>query len=609
MRDENRGSIVGRIVLALLTAYALAMIVPDLWRIVRPLGSFGLMTNADGLIYDVRGPFDRDEDSPAWRAGLRAGDQLNLAGMRCVPVNTEVCASNQALWGGLTYVLPGREATLLIAAEPDHPAREVKLVAEPRPASRALDIVLLLTQVAGGLVVLGAAWLVWTRPGLMTWGFFVYMMQFNPGQAFLFYAWLQQWPVPLMIQEVSSCVLQAAGFVGFLLFALRAPVDHVGDRWRWVEQALPALAVIFLLVNLASLGSLFGYETELWMRASTLMGFPVGVAALLILLGRRSDLTPRDYQRLRWVIWGCLIGLPAYLIGELSQETSLFTNVFGEGGVPEDVSGLFYLINGVLCLFVVEAVRRPTVVNVSIPLRRVTVLGLLLSVPAFFIHEELGTINEHFHLPDWAWVLLASALVFLISRAHELAAHLADKLFDLKFRRADEHLAKVGREIRHAESLGNTERLLIDEPVNALRLASAAVFREQDGAFRRRMSVGWDTNHLDELLGTNPLLTSRFGGAPFALHGIGVPDATESGLPDDLARPILVVPIGNPRRCYAVALYGGHETGTDLSDSERALLARLAREAEIAYGQIESAAFRARIGALEDQLAATLAKG
>ena len=62
-------------------------------------------------------------------------------------------------------------------------------------------------------------------------------------------------------------------------------------------------------------------------------------AALAILLGRRRDLSPRDYQRIRWVIWGCLIGLPAYLLAELSQETSLLDGLLGEGALPEEVSG------------------------------------------------------------------------------------------------------------------------------------------------------------------------------------------------------------------------------------------------------------------------------
>ena len=48
------------------------------------------------------------------------------------------------------------------------------------------------------------------------------------------------------------------------------------------------------------------------MRASMLVGFVVSVAAVAILIGRRPLLTPRDYQRIRWVIWGALIGLPAF---------------------------------------------------------------------------------------------------------------------------------------------------------------------------------------------------------------------------------------------------------------------------------------------------------
>ena len=49
----------GRILLALLTLYAIAIIAPDFCRIGHPLGSFGLNSNGDGLIYDVQGPFRR----------------------------------------------------------------------------------------------------------------------------------------------------------------------------------------------------------------------------------------------------------------------------------------------------------------------------------------------------------------------------------------------------------------------------------------------------------------------------------------------------------------------------------------------------------------------
>jgi hypothetical protein len=600
MADGNRARLPGRVLLALLALYALALIAPDYLRLVSPLGSLGLATNADGLIYDLQGPFATEDDSPASRAGLRVGQRLDLEAMRCMPVDSELCASNLALWGGGSYVMPGREATLILKAEGDRPARELKIVAKPRPRSVAVDIVLFFQVTAGILVVLGAAYLVWIRPGPMTWGFFVYVLYFNPGQSFLSSAWLQQWPRALLAQNIAYAVLQAASYTGLLVFALRAPIERCEGGWRIVQRLLPLLALLFLAVELASLGSLFGYQTEFAMRSAILQGFVVSAAAVAILIGRRRSLTPRDYQRLRWVIWGALIGLPAYLIGEIWQETSLPHSLVGAGAATDDVAGLFYLINGLLCLFVVEAVRRPTVVSVWVPLRRATLLGLLLSLPAFFIHEELNTVNEWTELPEWAWVLVASVGIFLISRMHEWTTEHADRFFDRHFRAAEHRLTAVGDQIQRAESLEDVERLLTEEPARALGLASAAVFREEGGVLRRRASVGWGPDDASALKPDAVPAPARLDGGPYIVAFAG--EATGARLPGDLARPILELPIGNPRRHFAVVLYGGHEAGTDLDENERDLLGGLARNAEIAYGQVELETLQRRLAALEAQL-------
>jgi hypothetical protein len=603
MGDRNAAGLGGRVILVLLTLYALAMIAPDVLRVVRPLGSFGMNADGDGLVYDVQGSFDSQEDSPAWRAGLRRGDRLDLALMRCIPVDTDVCASLLSLWAGLNYVMPGREATLVIAATAEHPAREVALVAEPRPSNRLLELVVILETLAGILVVLGAAWLVWTRPGAMTWGFFVYVIQFNPGQAFQFYAWLQQWPLALLVQDVVAVVMQAAGYVGLLLFALRAPVDRAEGRWRAVERALPALAILFLAPMLAGLGSVFGLPAEIWMRSSLLIGFAVSASALAILLARRRDLSPRDYQRIRWVIWGCLIGLPAYLLAQVAQETSLLDGLLGEGALSDEAAGFLYLLNGILCLFVVEAVRRRTVISVWIPLRRATALGLLLSVPVLFLHKQIETIDEWIHMPDWAWVLVASALVYLLARAHESVTELADRLFEREFIRAERRLGAVRETIERADSLAEIERLLVEEPMASLKLASAALFREVDGVFKRRASVGWGADGAETLSFDDPLLGARFQRKPYVLDTADGVQASRARLPDDLARPVLAVPVGNARRRYAVLLYGGHEDGTNLDGPKRDLLGSLAHDAQIAYAQIEGETLRERVSALEGQLA------
>ena len=457
------------------------------------------------------------------------------------------------------------------------------------------------TPLAGVLVVLGAAWLVWTRPGAMTWGFFVYVIQFNPGQAFQIWAWAQLWPWALLAQDVIAQVMQAAAYTGLLLFALRAPLDRTEGRWRNVERALPAIFIMFLAVALAGMGSVFGYPTEIWARSSLFVGFAVSVAAVAILLGRRRDLSPRDYQRIRWVIWGCLIGLPAYLLAQLSQETSLFAELFGLGLTSEEVAGALYLINGVLCLFVVEAVRRPTVVNVWIPLRRATVFGLLLSVPVLFLHKQIEVIDEYIHMPNWAWIAVASGLVYLIARAHEFATELANRLFDREFIRAERHLAAVGETILHARQ----SRRGRPSPGRRADALAAVWRRRRYFASRTASTTGApapDGTPMRPMLSPPMTLCLPKGskGSPTLSAPI---QASHARLPHDLARPLLAVPVGNPRRCYAMILYSGHEAGTDLDSSEHHLLGSLAHDAEIAYAQIESEMLHERVAALEGQLA------
>src|ERR1700680_3516373 len=131
------------------------MIVPDLWRVVQPLGSFGFDTDNDGLIYDVTGPFPDETASPAWKAGLRKGDRLDLSKLHCIPYDAVTCGNALALLV-LPYVMPGRTATVDFTS-PNGEARKVALVAEKEPTNFLVRAVQLIAQIAGILVVLAAA--------------------------------------------------------------------------------------------------------------------------------------------------------------------------------------------------------------------------------------------------------------------------------------------------------------------------------------------------------------------------------------------------------------------------------------------------------------------
>jgi hypothetical protein len=587
-----------RLLLIGLTLWGLVMIVPDLIRVVQPLGSLGFFANSDGLIYDVDGPFPNEASSPAWRAGIRVGDQLDFERMRCGAGDLARCGDALAVLGGVEYVLPGRAVTVDLAASAHLPERQVTLVADQPPSNFVVRVVLLLDQIAGIAVILAAAWLVWTRPGAMSWGFFLYVNWFNPGQAYAFYAILQQWPLLLLAQNFAGCLAQAVGYAGLILFVLRVPNNEIEPRWRPVERALPWLALILALVLLASFGSLIGLRTEAITRAGIIAGFPVALTAVAILLQRRRTQTPEDYQRMRWVIWGCLIGLPAFLIAELASETTFFETRWGDFTLGEDIIGLLYLVNGVLCLFVFEAIRRPRVVSVMIPLRRVTILGLTLSIPVLLLHHEVERLQERLQMPGSAWLLIGAVAIFLITRLHEGAVHLADRYFN---RALDAVERELGSAMLKASELAEIDHLLAYEPFRRLKLTSAASFRRDGSRFIRGPNAeGWDGNMADALNPDDKLLGPLAAGKPFSLPDT---EGSEPELPQGLARPVLAVPAASPLRCYAVSLYGPHASGTDLDAYERAMLARLATNAAAMYAELENGALRGEIARLERKLA------
>ena len=586
-----------RILLIVLLAWALVMIVPDVLRVVQPLGSFGFYADNDGMIYDVTGPFDAESDSPAWKAGIRDGDKLALSKLRCFPYNRTTCRNALMVLGGLQLVLPGREATFELKATGDHPARQVTLKAAPVPANPFERFIVLIDQIAGILVVVAAAWLVWTRPGAMSWGFFLYVIWFNPGQFYTFYALLQQQPLLLLAQNLASAIAEAVGYVGLILFVLRAPDGEPDRKWRWLERMLPVIGALLALLMLFTYGNLTGYRTETGTRFSILVGFVVAVCAVAILLERTRRKPPEDYQRMRWVVWGCLIGLPAFLLAELASTTTIFETRWENFTPSEDVIGLLYLVNGILCLFVFEAVRRERVVSVSIPLRRVTILGLTLSIPALLLHHEVEYMQQHLAIPNWAWIVIGAGALYLISRLHEGATHLTDRYFNRDLDKAERTIAAA---ILKAKDPLEVDRLLSEQPYRRLKLSSAAAFRRNGAEFRRDTEGhGWGEKTARNLSPDAPMLAPVAKGVPFAISD---EDDSEPGLPGGFSRPVLGVPASNPLRCFAVSLYGPHASGADLDTNERAMLKRIAHNAAAVYAELENSDLRQTISTLERKL-------
>src|SRR5262249_36034080 len=221
--------------------------------------------------------------------------------MRCIPISTLRCASAMAALGGFRLVANQQRAQLVMAPAPGRPARVVDIIADQRPYDGWVLAVLLLDQVAAMLVILAAAWLVWTRPGIMTWGFFLYVIWFNPGQSAQYYALLQLYsPIALLAQNIVGAIAQGIGSAGFIWFALRAPNDETTSRWRPVELILPLMAIFLVFFLTISYAILIVYPPGGVTGVGVLGGFVVAACFFLIFWPRKRELPPQDYQRLRW---------------------------------------------------------------------------------------------------------------------------------------------------------------------------------------------------------------------------------------------------------------------------------------------------------------------
>jgi hypothetical protein len=217
-----------------------------------------------------------------------------------------------------------------------------------------------------------------------------------------------------------------------------------------------------------------------------------------------------------------------------------------------------------------------------------------------FLHETIDhlreAVSEKVTLPAWAWIALAAAIVFVITKIHDSAAHYLDWLFNRSVAKAGERL---GDAVLKSDSYGEVEAQIVQGVRSALALTSASIFREQDCTYRRTSAdPSWD-NAARILDPNDPMLERARGHRPYDVDDDA---AARNDLPGGLMRPILAVPVGDRLRCLGLALYGPHASGNALSHHERSMLAELADKAASVFMKVSDEQLRSRITALESEL-------
>lgn len=577
--------------------WALAVVVPDLYRLARPLGTLGFTADNDGLVIDV------EDGGPAGQAilpgmvrSLQSGDRIELGSAPCWRALRPACGSFLAVFGGmggLTYVWPGTSVRLPIAPEYDRNIGSVivNLVAAPAKQSWLDWIFLLADEIAGVLFVWGAFQLAWRAPSRMTSGFFLYAMWFNPGQYFTFYALLQAYPPALLLQEALQALAQGAGYAGFVVFALRFPHDATERRLRSLEPLAVALGATLAILQLWSFLNVFGSQTEIVTRFAILGGYAADLCALAVVVARMKSQTAPDYQRMRWVLWGCILGLPAFIFADSNEATTLWTRyvwsspLFNGWSPPEWVFEMSYLISGLLAWGVCVAVQRPRVFDVSYRLRQLArgvVLLFVTGVTEEIVSDPLHELAAFLGLQSsMNWLVWLVSLLLSVATG-ERVSHYANHVWNRRYIHAAERLTEAGRGIRDGTRLERLEETLVREPVHALRLTSAALFRRGKAGFQRcEALIGWEgAAKMTAMDAEDATLIAKLSHADSIdvrrMHW------RAPGVPSGPCAPALAVAIRD-NLLFAFALYGCHDTGDDIDPAEEKLLCQLAGDAAHGY--------------------------
>ena len=170
-----------------------------------------------------------------------------------------------------------------------------------------------------------------------------------------------------------------------------------------------------------------------------------------------------------------------------------------------------------------------------------------------------------------AAIVIVAVAPFL-ERFQEWLNHYVDHIFFRRFHEAEKRLATVAESLPGAKTVDGVETQLLDAPVAAFGIVSAALFRLQDdGSFALAPNAhGWPATAAAAFAADDPIvLHFRQFTKSLRLQELL---RTKDDLPQGPALPAIVIPLVVDRIVEAFVMYGGHESGTDLSPDEIACL-------------------------------------
>lgn len=560
------------------------------WNVFH-VGTFGLTFDLTrGTVLEV------EAAHPAALAGVTEGDRLDLGAIHSTYQRRILLQPRVG------------ESMRLIVYHNDRP-RTVSLTAE-RPASdlqtklEAIGFPILLL-ISVGL----SSFLLLVRPQPATWAFYFFalLMAIKSFEGNL----LVRPPVGMAVIQVLFELAWSAAIVALLFFATR--IFAWSQPWRkYVEGAAIAIGVIDAYVwsypTVAFLFALHG-GGDAWTLLQRVFDFSflslvLGALGVIALSSRRER-----RQHTIWVLAGIsLIPLLEWADAAMYLFLYLQPSLHGAALATDGVDvALRPWLPILASLSVYYALVHERVVDIRLAIGRAAEYALTTAVVivVFAILEwGFGQLFEGSKVAGYASLMAAVIVGFSFNAVHDRVDRFIEAVFFFKERDAQDHLLRVSRALLYANSERLVLEFLLDHPIDALELTAGAIFtlNESGTAFKRLAAANWEKSALHEIPMDDALVAQlRAVQQPLDLRNA---DWHPDGLPEGEKAPALAVQVLMRGEVFAIALYGRHVSGAEISGDEKELLHSVAANAAAAFDHLDAERTRREIEALRSENAA-----
>jgi hypothetical protein len=535
-------------------------------------GTFGI-----GILQRATLVVSVDRDSSADRAGVRIGDRLLDRG------NYEIPPRVRAPYAG-------QRETLAFAR--GNTVYTVTVTAQPVRNFGALQrLGGILAYIPPSVFLIVAFLLVFLRPSIMSWSFYVFAVgYFGTSPPFMYWSHVLSPQAYTALTFVLLTILGPWSVLPLLPFVLRFPNGNaLGWRAR-IEPFVWAFLALGYVPYVIEWRYYYGAANESlpsWdVIPSTIIPLVAFLLAGLILAKNVATATASDRQRFAFVALGTFISFVAYAI-------------YFVPGVPFAVGQVVGFAVALMPLCIAYAVFRLRVLDVNFVLNRALVYGVLsLGVIAFVSILDwffsrvvaIGRLAIGFEL------LATIAIGFLLDRINRAVGRLVEALFFRRRRLAERHLRRAAAALPYATDEAAIVDGLVQIPADSMELAAAALYRRsQDGTRFEGVATARQTTMAPRGFNANDLLVRML----LAEERIIWLDDLRSHLDSpEAAIYTLAVPVSVRHELVSFTLYGAHVNGAQLDPEEVDILEELAREAARAYDHVEAQRAQARYAQL-----------